>query len=213
MIFPYVWREVRGQTVSSQIDRHSSNRQGFSLLEVMLATAMLAASALVLSSLLGLGAKFGSRAESRTEALSLAQSLLDEFLALPIVDDDSSEEQTGELPTSPPRSYRIRVEPVSKKLAAGDMPVAAGASSVSSQLESNLSTDFPNAASLSSSSSSSAGFASGSASSSADGRVDAEAPQRPRQLMLVTVEVFESTPGLGDVSQVPLCQLYRLVRY
>ena len=83
---------------------HEARRAGFSLLEVMLATAILAASALVLSSLLGLGAKFGSRAEERTEALAQAQSLLDEFLAMPAGAGEPLEEITGELAGTPTRN-------------------------------------------------------------------------------------------------------------
>ena len=90
-----------------------NSRTGFSLLEVMLATALLAASAMVLSSLLGLGAKFGSRAEQLTEAISQAQSLMDEFVALPPRDTALDEEMSGELAGTRPRGYRIRVTPVS----------------------------------------------------------------------------------------------------
>jgi prepilin-type N-terminal cleavage/methylation domain-containing protein len=41
------------------------SRRGFSLLEVMIATAILAASAMVLLSLISLGTRFGSKAETR----------------------------------------------------------------------------------------------------------------------------------------------------
>src|SRR5690606_25167750 len=86
-----------------------NRRAGFSLLEVMLATAILASSAMVLSSLLGLGAKFGRRAEARTEALSQAQSLLAEFLAMPGEEPEAESERTGLLNSSPPRAFRIRM--------------------------------------------------------------------------------------------------------
>ena len=82
-------------------------RSAFSLLEVIIATAVLAASAMVLSSLIGLGSKFGNRAEERTIALSQAESLLDEYLAGLGSGDNRLEEVTGELPGPPPRGFRI----------------------------------------------------------------------------------------------------------
>lgn len=86
-------------------------RSAFSLLEVMIATAVLAASAMVLSSLIGLGSKYGNRAEERTVALSQAESLLDEFLAGLGRGDNRLEEITGELPGPPPRGFRISATP------------------------------------------------------------------------------------------------------
>ena len=88
-------------------------RTAFSLLEVIIATAILASSAMVLTSLLGLGTKFGNRAEARTLAMSQAQSLLDEFLAMPQSDRSGDEEQTGELAGFPPRTFRIKLAPFS----------------------------------------------------------------------------------------------------
>ena len=85
-------------------------RAAFSLLEVIIATAILAGSAIVLISLISLGAKYGNRAEERTIAISQAQSLLDEFIArLPF--EDIREEISGVLPSTPPRSFRIEVTP------------------------------------------------------------------------------------------------------
>lgn len=88
-------------------------RSGFSLLEVIIATAILAASAMVLLSLLGLGTKFGNRAEERSLAASQAQSLLDEFVSMPSPGSNASaageqEERTGVLPGRPRHSYRLR---------------------------------------------------------------------------------------------------------
>ncbi len=86
-------------------------RSAFSLLEIIIATAVLAASAMVLTSLLGLGTKFGNRAEERTVAISQAQSLMDEVLALPQAGRNLEEELTGELPGSPSHAFRISIAP------------------------------------------------------------------------------------------------------
>jgi prepilin-type N-terminal cleavage/methylation domain-containing protein len=86
-------------------------RKAFSLLEIIIATAVLAASAMVLSSLIGLGSKFGNRAEERTRAVSQAESLLDEFLANLSNEDEQLEENTGELPGPPSRGFRISTIP------------------------------------------------------------------------------------------------------
>lgn len=86
-------------------------RRAFSLLEIIIATAVLAASAMVLSSLIGLGAKYGNRAEERTIAVSQAESLMDEFLAQLGNEDVQAEESTGELPGPPPRGFRVSAVP------------------------------------------------------------------------------------------------------
>jgi prepilin-type N-terminal cleavage/methylation domain-containing protein len=57
-------------------------RCGFSLLEVILATAILAGSSLMLATLISNGANLGSRAQDRVEALLVAQTLIDETLAM-----------------------------------------------------------------------------------------------------------------------------------
>lgn len=87
-------------------------RSAFSLLEIIIATAILAGSAMVLFSLLGLGTKYGNRAEERTSAMVQAQSLLDEFMARwPNMESKDREEVTGVLPSNPPRSFRIEFTP------------------------------------------------------------------------------------------------------
>lgn len=86
-------------------------RSAFSLLEIIIATAVLAASAMVLSSLIGLGSRYGNRAEERTIALSQAESLMDEFIAQLDSETDQTEENTGELPGPPPRGFRINATP------------------------------------------------------------------------------------------------------
>ena len=83
-------------------------RNAFSLLEIIIATAVLAASAMVLSSLIGLGSQYGNRAEERTIALAQAESLMDEFLAELGSESNQTAENTGELPGPPQRGFRIR---------------------------------------------------------------------------------------------------------
>lgn len=85
-------------------------RSAFSLLEIIIATAVLAASAMVLSSLIGLGTKYGNRAEEVTIALTQAQSLMDEFLAQ-TYSESNQDEITGELPGPPARGFRIGLVP------------------------------------------------------------------------------------------------------
>ena len=93
------------------IARDSKSRGAFSLLEVMIATAILAGSAMVLLSLIGLGARYGNRAEVRIAALVQAQSILDESIAR-ITAGDTNAKYSGELVSPTPRSYQISVEPV-----------------------------------------------------------------------------------------------------
>ena len=85
-------------------------REAFSLLEVIIATAILAGSAMVLFSLLSLGTTYGNRAEERTIAVSQAQSVLDEFIAR-MPSEEIREEVNGVLPSTPLRSFRIEVTP------------------------------------------------------------------------------------------------------
>jgi len=85
-------------------------RRGFSLLEIIIATAVLATSAMVLVSLIGLGAKYGNRAEERAIVLSQAESLMDEFLAQ-LGNVENQDEQSGTLPGAPQRNYRISAAP------------------------------------------------------------------------------------------------------
>ena len=70
----------RGSTNSR---RHLVPRFGFSLLEVIIATAILAGSAMMLMSMFSLGDRHTARAEQRAMAQMLCQSKLDELLADP----------------------------------------------------------------------------------------------------------------------------------
>ncbi len=85
-------------------------RRAFSLLEIIIATAILAGSAMVLFSLIGLGTKYGNRAEEQTLAISQAQSVLDEFIAN-LSDEEIQEGVSGVLNGVPTRSYRIEIVP------------------------------------------------------------------------------------------------------
>ncbi len=86
------------------------NRPAFSLLEIIIATAVLAASAMVLSSLISLGARYGNRAEERTLALVQAESLLDEYIAQ-LSTSTTDREVTGSLKSPKPIAFRIRATP------------------------------------------------------------------------------------------------------
>jgi prepilin-type N-terminal cleavage/methylation domain-containing protein len=86
------------------------SRRGFSLLEVMIATAILAASAMVLLSLISLGTRFGSKAEARIGGLVQAQSILDESI-LRMQAGETIESYTAVLPGTKPKSYRVTIEP------------------------------------------------------------------------------------------------------
>lgn len=90
------------------IDRSTSVRSGLSLLEVMIATGILAGSAIVLSSIIGSGARFGNRAESRVTAMVQAHSVLDETLAR-IAAGNAPEEFSGEIPGSTPRTFEVKI--------------------------------------------------------------------------------------------------------
>ena len=85
-------------------------RGAFSLLEVIIATAILAGSAMILFSLISLGTKYGYRAEEKTIAIAQAQSVLDEFIAR-MPDHDVQAETNGILPSVPNRKFRVRVTP------------------------------------------------------------------------------------------------------
>lgn len=83
-------------------------RRGFSLLEVIIATAVLAGSAMVLVSMIGVGSRYGQQAERRTLALAAASSLIDELIATNAPNRDT-QETTGLYGFNTPLGYRIRV--------------------------------------------------------------------------------------------------------
>jgi type II secretory pathway pseudopilin PulG len=91
--------------------RGPASRGAFSLLEVMIATAILAGSAMVLFSLIQFGTRLGSRSETRIHTLVQAQSILDESIAR-LSAGDSQSNLSGEIDGATPRSYRVTVEPI-----------------------------------------------------------------------------------------------------
>lgn len=86
----------------------SDRRSGFSLLEVIVATGVLAASAMLLSSLISSGALYANRAEDRAEAMMLCRNRIAE-VQLGVADASGSEE-VNVCPESERWSYRRVVE-------------------------------------------------------------------------------------------------------
>ena len=82
--------------------------RGFSLLEVIVATGVLAASAMLLSSLISSGALYANRAEEQAEAMMLCRNRLAE-VRLGLTDVSASEE-VDVCPESERWSYRRVVE-------------------------------------------------------------------------------------------------------
>lgn len=83
-------------------------RRGLSLLEVMIAASILAGSAMVLSTIIGTGSRFGNRAESKVTAIIQAHSILDEALAR-IAAGNMFEEYSGETTGPQPKSFQVVV--------------------------------------------------------------------------------------------------------
>lgn len=83
-------------------------RRGLSLIEMMIATALLAGSALLLQSLIGAGVGYGNRAHDRTQAVSLAELALQEALLNP---DEWERERTEPFEHDPNWSYRVQRSP------------------------------------------------------------------------------------------------------
>lgn len=96
------------EKISLKHSTPQTGRSGFSLLEVMIATGVLAGSAMVLISLIGMGTKYGQLAEQRVIALATADSLLEELLATGRLDPTSTE-ITGATSSLNPLGFRIRV--------------------------------------------------------------------------------------------------------
>ena len=153
------------------MNREQGFRLGFSLLEVMIATAILSASAMVLLSLISLGTRFGSKAESRIIGLTQAQSILDESI-LRIQAGEELGSYTGVVGSSTKRSYRVSAEPFSSqdqdRLNPSFQPIEPSYQTIEPESAPGL------------------------------GRMNtnSNAP-KPSQLMLVTVELYESEAGAG----------------
>jgi prepilin-type N-terminal cleavage/methylation domain-containing protein len=196
------------------------SRRGFSLLEVMIATAILAASAMVLLSLISLGTRFGSKAETRIAGLVQAQSILDESI-LRMQAGETIESYTAVLPGTKPKSYRVTIEPYaigesSGTGASGGTGLSGGTGTSSRGSESML-----------------GGFGAGGGMSSARGPAltdnlqgsnaspgGAASGPMPTELVSIKVELFESESassaptGVGATGSAEraLIELTRLVR-
>lgn len=99
------------------MSRSVLRRDGFSLLEIVIATAILTATALSLVSLLGLGVRFGTRAELKAIGLVKAESVMDEYLASLAFnsttnDREEAAELTGLLLGEPELHFVVRAEKV-----------------------------------------------------------------------------------------------------
>jgi type II secretory pathway pseudopilin PulG len=84
-------------------------REAYSLLEVILAVAILASSGLLLQATMGQGTRLGLKAEQRTRATELAQSLLDKHLAFAELGE---RQEQGFFDSAPEWAYRVSVESV-----------------------------------------------------------------------------------------------------
>ena len=178
------------------------SRNAFSLLEVMIATAILAASAMVLLSLISLGTRFGSKAESRIGALIQAQSIMDESI-LAVQAGSDQEAYSAVLPGGQPRSYRVVIESIPladpTEISSSTTQSLAGQSSTPTTPLKSMPLNAP--------------FTppSGTTISSAD---NATNPPQASELVSITVELFDSantTVSSGPEAK-PLVQLKRLVR-
>lgn len=168
-------------------------RRGFSLMELILATAILAASGAALFALIGQGAMFGGRADREAESLHLALTVLDEYLAMPAeVDAEGTFEQ------HPGWTYRIRQESIesgdSGATGSGSSAGAAGGLAEIGQ-----------------------GPTDGSAPSNAAASVFVSSDQSAvkSKLLRLVVEVSPAADGAGMASAIdrePTCRLVRWVR-
>lgn len=177
--------------------RLARSRYAFSLLEVMIATAILAASAMVLLSLISLGTRFGSKAETRIGALIQAQSIMDESI-LAVQAGSDQESYSAVLPGGQPRSYRVVIEPIPLADPTEISPSATQSLATQSSPQSNpFSTPF--------------NPPSGTTAANPD---NASSPPQASELVSITVELFDSantTVSSGPEAE-PLVQLKRLVR-
>lgn len=173
------------------------SRYAFSLLEVMIATAILAASAMVLLSLISLGTRFGSKAETRIGALIQAQSIMDESI-LAVQAGSDQESYSAVLPGGQPRSYRVVIEPIPLADPTEISPSATQSLATQSSPQSNpFNTPFSPP--------------SGTTAANPD---NASSPPQASELVSITVELFDSantTVSSGPEAE-PLVQLKRLVR-
>jgi hypothetical protein len=163
----------------------------------MIATAILAASAMVLLSLISLGTRFGSKAETRIGALIQAQSIMDESI-LAVQAGSDQESYSAVLPGGQPRSYRVVIEPIPLADPTEISPSATQSLATQSSPQSNpFNTPFSPP--------------SGTTAANPD---NASSPPQASELVSITVELFDSantTVSSGPEAE-PLVQLKRLVR-
>jgi hypothetical protein len=163
----------------------------------MIATAILAASAMVLLSLISLGTRFGSKAETRIGALIQAQSIMDESI-LAVQAGSDQESYSAVLPGGQPRSYRVVIEPIPLADPTEISPSATQSLATQSSPQSNpFSTPF-NPPSV----------------TTAANPDNASSPPQASELVSITVELFDSanTNVSSGPEAEPLVQLKRLVR-
>ena len=84
-------------------------RDAYSLLEVIMAVAILASSGLLLQATMGQGTRLGLKAEQRARATELAQSLLNKHLAFAELGE---RQEQGFFDSAPEWAYRVSVESV-----------------------------------------------------------------------------------------------------
>jgi prepilin-type N-terminal cleavage/methylation domain-containing protein len=186
------------------------SQRGFSLLEVMIATAILAASAMVLLSLISLGTRFGSKAEMRIGALVQAQSILDESI-LRMHSGESIDSYSGVLPGSKPRGYRVTIEPFELVSPTGMGGLSGDSSFASDEPSTDRIRSSPN----------DGGFGFPGSQAVGDPSVLGARPTRPMpsELVSIKVELYESevasagpSAGSNAGGGKPLIELTRLVR-
>jgi hypothetical protein len=168
-------------------------------MELILATAILAASGAALFGLIGQGSLFARRSQARAETLHLAQSALDEYLAVP---DAIPPEGTFE--THPEWAYRIRQEEID--LGVGDA-VGAVVETAVPVTEGGIGGDVGDGGDVA------AGLGNGVAATSAD-RVEAAVGRAPAgsKLLRVVIEVSPADAAGVSGSADPVCTLTRWVR-
>lgn len=93
--------------MADNLSRHA--RPGYSLLEAIIATAILAASAMLLATMIANGSRAILTAEERTHGAAIVSSLIDETIALRLFEPT---EREGVIGTEPTWAYRVTVEPV-----------------------------------------------------------------------------------------------------
>ncbi|XZE55558.1 type IV pilus modification PilV family protein [Planctomycetaceae bacterium SH139] len=167
------------QRPDSNFSRSRFQRGGFSLLEVILATAVLAGSGAALFALIGQASKLAVRAEQRSEALQIAESVLDEFIAM---GGRQQSEMNGVYEANPAWAYRLQV----------DSPLANGvgaANNISSQTDGGGSSGNANN-----------GAAISGESPTADSPTDTSISGRPTRLVRIAVLVFPAGAGDGAAS-------------